>query len=288
MSNGGPRTGIHQEQGEAMPEDHELPLGPDFSAPNVARMFDYYLGGKENHAADRDAARLVLGAAPDVPLAALENREFVKRAVSFLTEEAGITQFVDIGPGLPTQANVHQLAKRYAPDARVAYIDNDPVVLAHGRWLLNHVPGVDIIDGDLREPERILSTPALQALIDFTEPVALCMSLVLHFIPARNDPYAIVSRLRDELCPGSYIVLTHVTGDERDADTLAGITDVYSDATVPLIMRSRAEVTRFFAGFDLVEPGVVFLSQWRPTAEYYARGGTRWAYAGVGRKAEPE
>jgi S-adenosyl methyltransferase len=288
MSNGGPRTGIHQEQGEAVPEDHEQPPGMNFSVPNVARMFDYYLGGKDNHAADREAARLVLGNAPDIPLAALENREFVKRAVSFLAEEAGITQFVDIGPGLPTQANVHQLARRHAPDARVAYIDNDPVVLAHGRWLLNHVPGVTIIDGDLREPERILSNPALQALIDFTEPVALCMSLVLHFIPARNDAHAIVARLRDELCPGSYIVLTHVTGDERDADTLAGITDVYSDATVPLTVRSRAEVTRFFAGFDLVEPGVVFLSQWRPTTEYYARGGTRWAYAGVGRKAEPE
>lgn len=287
MINGGPRTSVHQEQGESMSEGRELP-GLDLSVPNVARMFDYYLGGKENHAADREAARLVLEMAPDVPLAALENRELLKRAVSFLTEKAGITQFVDIGPGLPTQANVHQLAKQHAPDARVAYVDNDPVVLAHGRSLLSHVPGVAIIDGDLREPERILSNPALRALIDFTEPVALCMSLVLHFIPGRNDPYAIVARFRDELCPGSYVVLTHMTGDEREAGTLAGITHVYSDATAPLTMRSRAEVARFFVGFDLVEPGVVFMSQWRPTAEYYAWGSTRWAYAGVGRKAEPE
>lgn len=288
MSNGGPRTGVYEEQGRAMTDNHDTPQELDVSTPNVARIYDYYLGGKDNYAADREAARLVLGAAPDIPLAALENREFLKHAVSFLTQEAGIKQFVDIGPGLPTQANVHQLAKQHDPDVRVAYVDNDPVVLAHSRSLLHNVPGATIINGDLRDPNKILSDPALLALIDFSEPVALCMSLVLHFIPASDEPYAIVARFRDELCPGSYVVLSHVTGDERNAGTLSEITDVYNDATAPLIMRSLAEITRFFTGFELVEPGVVFLSQWRPTAEYYARGGTRWAYAGVGRKAGAE
>lgn len=288
MSNGGPRIRVHEQQGEGMPGSHQMPHEPGFSLPNVARMFDYYLGGKDNYPADREAARLVLGAAPDVPLAALENREFLKRAVSFLTRESGIRQFVDIGPGLPTQANIHQLAQQVNAATRIAYVDNDPIVLTHSRSLLHHVPGVTIIDGDLRDPERILSNPALRAVIDFSEPIALCMSLVLHFIPASDDPYGIVARLRNELCPGSFIVLSHVTADGRDADTLTMITDAYNDATAPLIMRSRAEVTGFFAGFEMVEPGIVFLSQWRPTAEYYAQGGTRWAYAGVGRKARPE
>lgn len=257
----------------------------DIAAPNVARMWDYYLGGKDNLPADREAARIVLGAAPDVPLAALENREFLKHAVRFLVEGAGITQFIDIGPGLPTQSNVHQLARRHDPEARVVYVDNDPVVLSHGRDYLNHIAHVSLIEGDLRFPAEILSSPELLRLIDFSKPIALCMTLVLHFIPDDGEPYGIVARLRDELCPGSYLVISHVTGENRDQDTLSEITAAYDEATAPLVMRTRQEITRFFDGFELVEPGVVFLSQWRPTAEYYAGGGTRWAYAGVGRKA---
>jgi S-adenosyl methyltransferase len=266
--------------------DRAVPNGIDVTTPNVARMYDFYLGGKDNYAADREAARRVLGAAPEVPLAALENREFVKRALQFLVREARIAQFIDVGPGLPTRSNVHEVVRQHNPEAHVVYMDNDPVVINHGQALLEKAPGVAIIDEDLREPEHILSNPALRKLIDFGQPVALCMTLVLHFIPESGNPYGIVACLREALCPGSYLVISHVTGDGRDSATLAEITSIYDRATAPLVMRSHDEITEFFAGFELVEPGVVFLSQWRSTGEFYSEGGTRWAYAGVGRKPE--
>lgn len=278
MSNGGPRKQSNEQQ--APGTDHAW----DCSTPNVARIYDYYLGGKDNYGPDREAARKVLGSAPDVPLAALENREFLRRAIHFLVEEAHISQFIDIGPGLPTQGNVHQVVRRLDPQAHVVYVDNDPVVLAHGRVILQKAPAVSIIEGDVRRAEDILANAELRELIDFSRPVTLCMSLVLHFITEVEDPYDIVARLREALCPGSYLVLTHVTGDERDGRTVSDITAVYDEATAPLVPRTRAEVTKLFDGFELVEPGVVFTAQWRPTAEYYARGGTRWAHAGVGRK----
>jgi S-adenosyl methyltransferase len=285
MSNGGgSQTAVRQERDEAMPDSDKMPYEVDVTRPNVARMYDYYLGGKDNYAADREAARRVLGAAPDVPLAALENREFIKRAMQFLVQGQGIRQLIDIGPGLPTQGNVHELARRHAPDTKAVYVDNDAVVLRHGRSLLRGAPDVTIIGGDLREPERVLSDPELCELIDLSRPVGLCMTLVLHFVPPDEDPYGVVARFRDALCPGSFLVLSHVTGDGREDDALTEIGGVYENANAPLIMRSRAEVARFLDGFELVEPGVVFLSQWRPTGEYYAQGGTRWGYSGVGKK----
>ena len=280
MSNGGPG-----EQGNTASASATADLW-NTSTPNVARIYDYYLGGKDNYAPDREAARKVLGHAPDVPLAALENREFLRRAIQFLIEEAGIRQFIDIGPGLPTQGSVHEIAWRHDPQALVAYVDNDPVVLAHGRAILQAASRVRIVEGDVRRPEGILASVELRELIDLSRPVGLCMSLVLHFVTEDEDPYGCLATLRDALAPGSYLVLTHVTGDERDVGTVSEITAVYDTATAPLIPRSRAQVTRLFDGFELVEPGVVFSSQWRPTGEYYARGGTRWAYAGVGRKPE--
>jgi hypothetical protein len=286
MSNGGGRShsAIQQDQGKGMADSDDMPREVDFTVPNIARMYDYYLGGKDNYPKDRDAARLVLGAAPDVPLAALENREFLRHAMQFLVREQGVRQFIDIGPGLPTQSNVHQLAHQHDPGAHVVYVDNDVAVLTHGRSLLNSVPGVTITLGDLREPGRILADPELRELIDFSAPVALCMTLVLHFLAADDDPYGVVAKLRDALCPGSFLLLSHVTGDGRESGTLNEIGDVYDNANAPLIMRTREQVAAFFNGFDLIEPGVVFLSQWRPTGEYYAQGGTRWGYCGVAKK----
>ncbi len=278
MSNGCPRKPEYDEQAASGPG------AIDLSTPNVARIYDYYLGGKDNYAADREVARLVLRAGPDVPLAALENREFLKRAIEFLVCEAGIDQFIDIGPGLPTQGNLHELVQRHKPDAPVVYVDNDPVVLTHGRALLHGTGDVAIIDGDARKPDAILSDRELRELIDLSRPVAVCMSLVLHFITDEEDPWAVVARLRDSIRPGSYLVLTHVTGDERTVDTMSEIRGLYDEATAPLTPRTKDAFARFFDGFELVEPGVVFLSQWRPTAEYYAKGGTAWAYAAVGRK----
>lgn len=269
-----------------MPGSGDMPHEVDFSKPNVARMYDYYLGGKDNYSADREAAQLVLGAAPDVPLAALENREFLKRAMQFLMRDQGIRQFVDIGPGLPTQSNVHQLARQYDPSTHVVYIDNDAVVLTHSRSLLDGVPGVTVVPGDLREPGPILADPELRELIDFSLPVALCMTLILHFLPPDDDPYGVVARFREALCPGSFLVLSHVTGDGREPGALTGIDDVYGNTNAPLIMRTREQVAEFFNGFDLIEPGVVFLSQCRPSGEYYAQGGTRWGYCGLGKSLD--
>lgn len=284
MSNGGGlHPAVREQRGKAVPDSGEEPHEIDVTMPSVARMYDYYLGGKDNYAADREAARLVLGAAPDVPLAALENREFLKRAMRYLAAERRIRQFVDIGPGLPTQGNTHQLAHKLDPGAKVAYVDNDASVLAHSRALLNGVPGVTLLPGDLREPEDILAAPDLKAVIDFSRPVALLMTLVLHFVPPDDDPYGLVATYGDALCPGSFLVLSHVTGDDREPGMLAGV-GAYENASAPLTLRTRSQVQEFFNGFDLIDPGVVFLSQWRPTGEYHAQGGTRWAYCGVGQK----
>lgn len=171
MSNGGgrPRVAVRQETDEAI-TDHDVSGTADFGIPNSARIYDYYQGGKDNYAADRETARRELSSSPDVPLAALENREFLKRAIRFLIVDQGISQFIDIGSGLPTQGNVHQLVRQRNPHARVAYVDNDATVLEHSRSLLHDLPAVTIVWGDLREPARILSHPDLRALIDFSHP----------------------------------------------------------------------------------------------------------------------
>ena len=266
-----------------MREDNVVALACDSSVPNVARVYDYYLGGKDNYAVDREAARKVLGIAPDVPLAALENRAFLQRAARYLVTEAGISQFIDIGPGLPTQGNLHQIVHQHDPHAHVVYVDNDPVVLTHGRSLLQN-DRTHIIDGDVRQPEHILADQTLRTLINLSKPVALCLTLLLHFIPDSDDPYGVITRLASALPADSYLVLSHVSADEHDTGTVSQITGVYDQATAPLVPRSRDEITRFFDGFTIVPPGVVFLSQWRPSSESYPQSGTRWAYAGVGRK----
>jgi hypothetical protein len=253
--------------------------------PNVARMWDYYLGGTDNLQADRDAARAVLGAAPDVPLAALENREFLKHAIRFLAEDAGVNQFIDIGPGLPTQGNVHELARQHAENVRVIYADSDPIVVSSGHAKVSYIAGVEFIAADIRNPRSILDDPVFRQVIDLTKPVAVCATLVLQFVSEDEDPYGVMAELSAAICPGSYLVVSHVTGDGRDDGSVDLITDVYEHASAPLIMRSREQIARFFTGFDLVSPGLVFLSQWRPGESHYAGGGTRWAYAAVGKKA---
>ena len=285
MSNGGgrPGTAVHQKVDGVM-SDHPAPEPADFGTPNAARIFDYYLGGKDNYAADREAARRVLGTAPDIPLAALENREFLKRVISFLVSEQGVSQFVDIGPGLPTRGNVHQLARQYAPHARIAYVDNDAFVIEHGTALLHGLPAVTMVCGDLRKPERILSHPGLRALIDFAQPVALLMTLVLELIPPGDNPYEALATFRDALSPTSFLVLSHATDDERKLGALTKISGPHDIANTQLAMRSYVEIIRFFDGFELVDPGVVFLPQWRPTVEYCLRGEAGWGYCGVGKK----
>lgn len=191
-----------------MRDDEAASLACDATVPNVARIYDYYLGGKDNYAVDREAARKVLGVAPDVPLAALQNRAFLQRAARFLVHEAGVSQFIDIGPGLPTQGNLHQIVHQYDPGAHVVYVDNDPVVLAHGRSLLQDARTCTI-EGDLRDPEQIFVNHELQRLINLSEPVALCLTLVLHFIPNNNDPHQLMAKLTSELARATVYLLGH-------------------------------------------------------------------------------
>ncbi|MGE5288469.1 MAG: SAM-dependent methyltransferase [Micromonosporaceae bacterium] len=256
--------------------------------PNVARMFDCYLGGKDNFAADRNAAQQVLAVAPDVPRAAKEHRAFLTRAIQFLATETGIGQFIDIGPGLPTGHNVHDLAHRYDKTARVCYVDNDPGVLIHGHALLAGThPGVTMIEGDLREPEKILANRELRHLIDLSQPVALCLTLVLQFVPDSDGPHDLIARLLEPLARGSYLIVSHVTRDAKDPEAVTQVTQAYEKASAPLVMRSRDEIKRFFGECALVPPEVVYLTQWyrcvTPTP-VLGDGGTRWAYAGVGMK----
>jgi hypothetical protein len=274
-------------------EERPAPVGVDVTTPNVARMWDYQLGGKDNFAADRAAADAVNEALSrlDVPLGqqvARENRDFLGRAVRFLAGEAGIRQFIDIGAGLPTQGNVHEIAQQVAPDARTVYVDYDPVVLVHGRALLAGDEQVNIIQADARRPAEILEHPDLCELIDLGQPVAVLLISVLHLIVDADDPVGVVGRLMAAVPPGSYLAISHSCREQR-AEAASVLSDEFTRhrATAPIVPRTRAEIERFFAGLELVEPGLVFTSEWRPDPTQPAAGpGARWLLAGVGRKSK--
>ncbi|MFD0901809.1 SAM-dependent methyltransferase [Actinomadura sediminis] len=257
----------------------------DTTRPNVPRMYDYLLGGKDNYAVDREAVDEVVRHAPDTPFMARENRAFLRRAVRYLAQ-AGIRQFIDIGSGLPTQGNVHEIAHQVAPDARVVYVDKEPVVLTHGRALLAGTPGVSVVQGDARRPDDILNAPELRALIDFDEPVAVLMLAVLHFVGDEDDPPGIVARLRAAMAPGSHLAITHVTADFDADNRVRDAGAVYEKATYQITLRSRAEVARLFDGFDLVDPGLTTLSMWRPDDAVPFDADRQWCYAGVARKTD--
>src|SRR5215472_17326208 len=193
------------------------PGGIDTSTPNIARIYDYLLGGKDNFAADRGAAERLIGAIPDVAAIARDNRSFVARVVRYLATEAGIRQFLDLGSGLPTQANVHELAQAVAPDARVVYVDNDPVVAVHGQALLASGGQAGMVLGDLRDPAAVLQHPAVAGRLDLTRPVAVLCTSTLHFIAGQARPHQIIAGYRDRMAPGSYLAITHGTreGDPR-------------------------------------------------------------------------
>jgi SAM-dependent methyltransferase len=234
----------------------------DVRTPNVARMYDYLLGGKDNFAADRAAADQLVAAIPDLPFAVRANRAFLARAVRFLVE-SGIRQFIDIGAGLPTQGNVHEIAHQAAPDARVVYVDNDPVVLSHGRALLADDEKVHVTYGDLRRPGEIINGPEVRNLIDFDEPVAVLLLAVLHYLPDSDDPYGSMTMLREAVAPGSYVAVSHATPEPRP-EVVAMVDAVHRQATSPLIGRHWTEVLRMVDGFELVPPGLVYAPCWRP------------------------
>ncbi|MEU8803944.1 SAM-dependent methyltransferase [Spirillospora sp. NPDC048819] len=251
-----------------MSSDEQVPSGIDPSVPSVARMYDYYLGGKDNYLSDREAADKVIAISRevgnDVRLAARANRAFLGRAVGMLTG-LGIRQFVDIGTGLPTQENVHQVVLRDAPDAQIAYVDNDPIVLVHARALLADNPQTVVLEGDLRDPEALLADPVLRARIDFDQPVALIMCAILQFVSDDAEAVRIAGRLCTSLAPGSHLVISHVFPGEGHDDELAEVDGVYSRTTAGnFTLRSRAQIGALFAGADLLPPGLAPVEDWRP------------------------
>lgn len=254
-----------------------LPFDP--SVPNVARIYDAFLGGKDNFGPDREAAQRLTALLPDAPLAARQNRLFLQRAVSLIAGQ-GVTQFVDIGSGLPTVQNTHESAQAESPGCRVAYIDYDPVVVAHAQAILAADENVMAAGGDLREPREIIRQLKAREFIDFSRPVAVMLVAVLHFV-AEPACYDIVGYLKDQMAPGSYLVISHATADEASEHEQREAGSVYSQASAPLIARTKREIARFFGGLDLVEPGIAGVGDWRAGIHHASR---TLCYAAAGKK----
>jgi hypothetical protein len=264
-------------------EQHGLATRIDTSVPHPARRYNYWLGGKDNFAADRASGDAVASVFPSIRTAALENRFFLRRAVTHLAQAEGIHQFLDIGTGLPTADNTHEVAQRSAQHAKVVYVDNDPLVMVHARALLTSSPEVgitDYVEADLREPDKILQEAA--RTLDFSQPMALMLIAVLHFVADDDDPYGIVARLVDALAPGSYLVISHATADYLSEEAMAS----FSNAPARPWFRSSEQVAQFFTGLELLAPGVVSSVQWRPEDEPGTRPSVADAatYCGVARK----
>jgi hypothetical protein len=256
----------------------------DTGRAHQARMYDYFLGGKDHYPADREAAEAWLKMDPKAAFSSRANRAFLGRAVRYLAGEAGMRQFLDIGTGIPTSGNTHEVAQAVAPKSRVVYVDYDPVVLAHARALLtsNGAGATEYIDADLRDTATILGQA--RKLLDFTRPVAVTLVAILHAIPDADDPYAIVATLMDAVPSGSYLAVSHVGSDLFDTEALTGVSGLTDQvADWKFAARDRAGVTRFFDGLDLVEPGLVRVEDWRADSGTAAEG-TSTVYGAVARK----
>ncbi|WP_314174480.1 SAM-dependent methyltransferase [Streptomyces winkii] len=262
------------------------PQGIDLTVPSVSRMYDYYLGGSHNFEVDREAGKRAMEAWPGLPKIVQANRAFMRRAIRFAIGE-GVTQFLDIGSGIPTFGNVHEVALSAEASARVLYADNDPVAVAHSRAVLEDEDRADVVSADFRSPQDILCSAEVERLLDLERPVAVLLVAVLHFIEDKDDPWKTVREIGDALAPGSLLVVSHSSADEGPLRSVGDdVRDVYRQTSSPLITRSRSEIKQFFEGFDLVEPGVVPIPRWRPedmpeTEDPLLLSG----YAGVGRKA---
>jgi trans-aconitate methyltransferase len=267
--------------GDDVDDPTERLRGFDITRPSPARMWNYWVGGKDHFAADREAADKIQAAMPSLPLTARAVRRFLIDIVHTLTVDYGIRQFLDIGTGLPTADNTHDVAQRAAPEARIVYADNDPVVLAHARALLTSAPEgkTDYVQADLRDTDAILTAAA--RTLDFSQPVAVLLLAILHFIPDADDPYGIVKRLMDPLPAGSFLVICHAPSDIY-SEQVTEMTQRYNESgAAQMNPRSLAEVARFFTGLDLISPGVV------PGAEWLGEddgGGPLAGYVGIGRK----
>jgi hypothetical protein len=254
--------------------------GLDTSIPNVARIYDFLLGGKDNAAADRDAAGRVMQEIPHSALACRQNRDFLGRVVHYLAAVQGIRQFLDIGSGLPTRSNVHEIAQGIARESRVVYVDYDHVVVTHARALLEKgSPGVMVVQGDVRDPGEIIT--GAKGLIDFSEPVAVLLFAVLHFLTDGEQPHHVVRSLTQALVAGSVVAVSHITGEATDPEKGMAAQKVYQGVSAPAVPRSREDVTRFFDGLDLTDPGVTDINVWparslEPVAPLTFYGGVAW------------
>ncbi|MGH3221072.1 MAG: SAM-dependent methyltransferase [Streptosporangiaceae bacterium] len=251
--------------------------GFDPSVPSPARMYDYYLGGKDNFPADREAADQALSVVPFGREIARANRQFLVRAVTFMAR-SGIGQFIDVGTGLPTRPNVHEVARSIHPNAQVLYVDNDPMVCSHARALLATNDGVAAIQGDIRMPQAILNDPITRSLIDFTQPVGVLFVAVLHFLTDDDQPGEQVAAFRWRMASRSMLAVSHITCDGTPTGVQATIQDIYAEASAPAAFRARQEIESFFGGLDLVEPGLVEVGAWRslrrsPSAPLRVLGG---------------
>ena len=257
----------------------------DTSTANVARMYDYYLGGKDNFEADRIAAEQVLVQLPGQRRSALENRRFLRRAVGFLAGQAGIDQFLDIGVGLPTQGAVHEVAHEINPRSHVAYVDYDPVVVAHANALLATPDQSVVVTEDIRRPRELLANPVIRGHLDFDRPIAVLALAIFHFVRDEDDPAAITACLREALAPGSYLVLTHVCRELLpDQAAAERAKDVYQRAGQPIQARGTEAIRGYFGDFELVEPGLVPKHAWRPESGAAAADPTDISLGGVARK----
>jgi S-adenosyl methyltransferase len=276
----------HADLAAARAGSDRLFMQPDFNptVANVARVYDCLLGGKDNFAADRQAAARLLDAVPGAAVAARENRAFLGRAVRFLAEDAGICQFLDIGAGLPSARAVHEIVRGNVPMPRVVYADCEPMVVRHAEALLGGSLTAAVVRADVRQPWDLFARPAVRSLINLAEPVAILLVAILHFIEDHEDPWAVVNCYKDMMAPGSYLVISHVTPDDVTPDAGRKAQEVYANATAQAHPRTRDAVTRFFDGLELAGPGVVSVSAWRPESLVAQPDGRTLLYAGVARK----
>ena len=254
-------------QGQGTGTDPELPQDINTDVAHPARVYDYWLGGKDNFPADRALAEHIMEAIPTMRTMAAANRAFLSRAVRYLAKEAGIRQFLDIGTGIPTSPNVHEVAQAVTPDSRVVYVDNDPIVLAHARALLTSQEAgeTSFIRADLRQPKSILDHPTLMSTLDLSQPVAVMLVAVLMYFRDTDNPnpFEMVATLLEAMPPGSYLAITHPTAD-FNAEAMGGAVAAAERSGVTLVPRNQAETEEFFAGLDVVDPGVTPVLSWRP------------------------
>lgn len=262
------------------------PAGVPLDRPSVARMYDYFLGGYHNFAIDRAVAEQVVATYPDFPLIMRANRAFLRRAVLYLAAQ-GIDQFLDLGSGIPTVGNVHEVAQAVNPAARVVYVDIDPVAVAHSRAILAGNANASVIQADARQPEQIFGDPEVRRLLDLDRPVAVLVLAFLHFLQDDAEAEGLMRGLRDAVAPGSYLVVSHASYDDLPADVRERLEGLYTRTPTPVRSRTREQIAGFFAGFELVEPGLVYVPAWRPEGPedlWYDEPERVHGYGGVGRK----